>query len=73
MNAEILLPCCKQVCFKTIWKPTNVCDVLPKFLLFLVRYPVSCTGHFFQPERGNPLTNKNATIMTYFDVKSATG
>ena len=43
------------------------------FSFFLVGCPGSCTWHFFQSERVNPLTNKKAKIMTYFDVKWTTG
>ena len=72
MNGEILLPCCKQVCFKTIWKRTNVCDVLPKFLLFpFPGCPGSCTWHFFQFERGIPLTNRVKRTMLTIQVTTS--
>ena len=66
---KILLPCCKQVCFKTICKRTNVCEVLPKFLLFPCRMPWFVHLALFPIRKSKPINQQKGQNYDVFRCK----
>ena len=71
INAELLLACCKQVCFKTICKRTNVCDVLHKFLLFPCRMPWFVHLVLFPIRKRKPIYQQKCHNYDVFRCKTS--
>ena len=63
------VPCCKQLCFKTISKRTNVCAVFPKFLLFPCRMPWFVNWALFPTRKSKPIDQQKCRHYDAFRCK----